>query len=568
MKTSHRHLLAFAISAIYMFAVYFLVGICFSTNDDRFMGELLSGSITGNIESHLVYVNYLLSLPLSLLYHISTSVSWFGILLVFFHWLSCFFILDSFYSNAKTKMDFVVSSALVGVLFITELYLISQISYTMTASFMAIAGYVCLLLNEKKKPRLGYFIVLELLAFLLRDKAMLMVQPLGFAVFFGLILISKNETIKAKLRQICEVTLILIAILVLGFAGNKIGYHSEEWQTYNEYNDARTTLFDYSEFPPYKEVSHILEKYDVSKTDYDAYVSYTILDRELSLDCVKELADYLEDRQTSPSIKTLLNDFKTTTFEENYWQTNTLLIFGWICAILFILFSKNFIALIPLAFLTMARTVVWFYLLYEGRFPLRISMPLFACELLILASYIFYIYCQKKVSTKWQNFVFVILGALFSILGLWSAKIQFVNFRQMNTSHATYMQSFNEVLEYCNANPDNRYILDTLSFIWYFGEAFDGTIYGERNCISAGSWLSNAPSMLNGNQTYLEDTDNGFYFIMFSEEENTDEEMNHPSVLYFADITGSTPYIADTFTASHGGTYSVIYFDGTIELKK
>lgn len=563
MKTSQKHLLAFAVSTIYMLAVYFLVGICFSTNDDRFMGEILSGAITGNLESHLVYVNYLLSLPLSLLYHLSTSVSWFGILLVLFHWFSCFCILDSFYARAKTKADILISSLLAFLLFATQLYLISQISYTMTASFMAIAGYVCLILNEKEKPRLGYFIVLELFAFLLRDKAMLMVQPLGFAVFFGILFITKNETIKAKLYNLIKVAGILLATLLLSFVGNKIGYHSQEWQIYQEYNEARTTLFDYSEFPPYEDVSHILEKYDVTEHDYNAYVSYTILDWELSLDCVKELADYMENKQSSPAVSTVFNTLYTATFEENYWQLNTLVICGFICAVLFTLFSGSFGGLIPLVFLFGARTLIWFYLLYEGRFPKRISMPLFACELLILTAYIFYLYCQNKPYKKWQNGIFILLGAIFSVLGLWSAKIQFVNFRQMNQSHAVYMQSFYEVLDYCEENKDNRYILDTMSFVWYYGEALDGSIYGERNCISAGSWLANAPTTLSGNQSYLESTENGFYFIMFSEEESTEEEMNHPSVLYFADITNSTPQIADTFTASHGGTYSVIYFDGS-----
>ncbi len=567
MKKTHKHLLAFAISTFYIVAVYFLIGIYFSTNDDRFMGELMSGAITGNLESHLVYVNYLLSLPLSLLYRITTGISWFGILLVLFHWFSCYCILDSFYSKAKTKTDICISTILAGLLFLTELYLISQISYTMTASFMATAGYVCLLLNENKKSRLGYFTVLELLAFLLRDKAMLMIQPLGFAVFFGLVLIDKNETVKTKLLQFIKTGAILIAIVAFGFIGNKIGYHSEHWKIYNEYNAARTTLFDYSEFPPYEDVSHILEKYNISETDYNAYAKYTILDWELSLDCVKELADYIDEKQSSPSLSAVLNDFKTATFEENYWQVNTVLLCGFVCTILFLLISKNFLGFIPFVCFTLARTVIWLYLLYEGRFPLRIAMPLFTCELVLLVTMNFYLYCQKKPYTKWQNIILVMISAILGVIGLWSFKIQFVNFRQMNQTHAIYMHGFDEVVDYCNENSENRYILDTLNFIWYNGEVLDGTIYGERNCISAGSWLAGASTLFEGNKKYLEHTENGFYYIMLSEDENTEEELTHPSVLYLADISNSTPYVADSFVASHGGTYSVIHFDGELNLK-
>jgi len=247
-KNHAKHIFAFIISVLYILCVYFCIDIHFSTNDDRFMGELLSGAVTGNFETQLVYVNYLLSLPLSLLYQISTNVSWFGILLVMFHGLSCFCILDSFYSKAKSKTDYFVSTILVGLLFATQLYLITQISYTMTATFMAVAGYVCLILQENKKSRLGYFILLELLAFLLRDKAMLMIQPLGFSVFLGLILTKPQMKLKAKIIDLLKISIVLIFIVVFGFTGNKLGYFSEEWQTYNEYNQFRTTLFDYTEF--------------------------------------------------------------------------------------------------------------------------------------------------------------------------------------------------------------------------------------------------------------------------------------------------------------------------------
>lgn len=563
MKSSHKHILALAVSTVYIIAVYFLIGICFSTNDDRFMGELMSGTVTGKPEAHLVYVNYLLSLLLSLLYRLSVSVSWFGWLLIIFHGFSCFCILDVFYSRAKTKLHILLSSVLVCILFLSQLYLISQISYTMTAAFMAAGGYVCLILNNNKKSKTIYFIALELLAFLLRDKAMLMIQPLGFAVFFGLELIPNTTSFKTKLRHFAEVFGILVAILLVGILGNRLGYHGENWQTYNEYNNARTTLFDYNEFPPYDEVSHILDKYSVDEIDYNAYKKYTIIDLELSPDCVIELAEYVESQQNTVSFKELLNKFKETTFDGHYWQVNTLLICGYICVILFLLISKNFAGYIPLGFLALARTIVWLYLLYEGRFPLRISMPLFACELALLVVLVFYYYYQNKSYAKWQNWILALIGALFCIVGLWSAKIQFANFKQMNNTHTFFMKSMHEVMDYCNVNPDNRYIWDTFSFVSYNGEALDGTIYGKRNCITAGSWYSNAKVSLDKNKNYLMDAENGFYFIMLSEETDTKEELNHPTVLYLAKKSGSIPQIVDSFTASHGGDYSIIYFEGS-----
>ena len=308
-KNNIQHIVSLTITILYIVCVYFCINIHFSTNDDRFMGEILSGSITGKPETHLVYVNYLLSLALSLLYKISLNVSWFGIMLVLFHGFSCYCILDSFFSKSKTKLDYFVSLLLVGLLFATQLYLITQISYTMTTAFMAVSGYVALFFMQNKKTRLGYFIALELLAILLRDKAMLMIQPLGFSVYFGLILTKQDAKLKTKLIELSKIFIVIIFIAVFGFTSNKLGYLSDDWKTYNEYNKFRTTLFDYSEFAEYDEVSHILEKYDVSENEYNGYKNYAILDYSLSLDCIKELANYMENKDSSYSLSSLINPY-------------------------------------------------------------------------------------------------------------------------------------------------------------------------------------------------------------------------------------------------------------------
>lgn len=49
-------------------AVYFRAGIYFDTNDDRFLSEILSGVYGEHPEPHTIYMNYLLSLPLTALY--------------------------------------------------------------------------------------------------------------------------------------------------------------------------------------------------------------------------------------------------------------------------------------------------------------------------------------------------------------------------------------------------------------------------------------------------------------------------------------------------------------------
>ena len=66
------------------------------------------------------------------------------------------------------------------------------------------------------------------------------------------------------------------------------------------------------------------------------------------------------------------------------------------------------------------------------------------------------------------------------------------------------------------------------------------------------------------NKAYLSDTSNGFYYIISQDDEI--EVLEHPSILYLAEKSSSEPIISDTFTASHGGIYYVIYFDGELKL--
>lgn len=569
MKTSTKHILAIAVSFIYMVAIYFFVGICYSINDDRFMGELLSGAITGNIESHLVYVNYLLSLPLSLLYRISTSMPWFGIMLLFFHTLSCYFILDSFYSKIKTKSGILFCTLLVGILFLSQLYLVSQISYTITAAFMAVSGCVCLLLNENKKVGYSYFFVLELLAYLLRDKGMLMILPLGIAVFCGILLADTKisfKNFKDKAIIFSKVLGIVISILIIGFLGNTLGYHNETWQTYQSYNEARTTLYDFTGFPPYEEVSNILDKYDVKETDYKAYSEYTILDYKLSQECIIELAQYAENNMTSPTLGTLLESYKIKTIWDPYWKTNYLMLTAWISTIIFLLLSGNYSGMISAFFLMGARTVIWLYLLYSGRFPHRISMPLLACEILLLITLAFYFYTKKSEYKKWQNLSFIVLFIFVSLVGLWSFKLQLNDLKINNDNQSAYMQTFRQVLDYCNENTDNTYILDTLSFTGYNAEALDGSIYGTRNCVMSATWFSNSPSMAKKNLSYLGNCENGFYYILRSTSDESDDELNNSTVKYLASESFSTPQMVDSIHCEFGITYSVIYFDKPLNL--
>lgn len=144
------------------------MGVYFETNDDRIIAEILSGVHSLTPDPHTIHENYLLMLPLSLLYKITSGVSWYGWSLLLCHATAWFVTESSFLSRCKNWKDYL--AVLIGLsgLFLGSLELIGRIQFTSTAVILAISGYIALYLEENRKKGYVLFFVTELLAFCVR----------------------------------------------------------------------------------------------------------------------------------------------------------------------------------------------------------------------------------------------------------------------------------------------------------------------------------------------------------------------------------------------------------------
>ncbi len=174
-----RLLWSAGIALFYILIVWKVAGIYFETNDDKYFAEILSGALTGAPDPHTIYMNFFLSWPLSLLYRITVRIPWYGIMLIMCHFAVYTSLLQSIGIRMKTVKGYVISVGLMLCFCLINAYVTLNIQWTSTAALLAVAGYVCLLLREDSKKGLMMFFFFELAAFLLRDQAMLMIQPLG-----------------------------------------------------------------------------------------------------------------------------------------------------------------------------------------------------------------------------------------------------------------------------------------------------------------------------------------------------------------------------------------------------
>ncbi len=542
-------------------------GVYFETNDDRFITEILSGAVTGEPEAHVVYVNYLLSLPLSLLYRLWGQIPWYGGLLLLLHLTACGALFYSAMSRAEGKAELIVLAGLGCCYLLLDMYMTAVLQYTSTAGLLALAGYGCLLLHRKRKCALSWFFFFELTAFLLRSQAMLMIQPIGAAVCLGLCLIEREESFREKCRRTGMAALLVGAAFAVGQAGTLIGYRGADWKEFNRFNKARTELFDYYGAPDYEEVKLILDEYGVTQAQYEAFCGFVILDwddgffgsMEEAVECTEALAAYAKEAHpVSVDVKALLRGQWITFRSSPAVQT------AWALCFLWVLLFGRFHLLWPIAGAGCARALVWGYLLYRGRAPERVTLPLLACEAFLLAALFCRDYAgEKALEIGWGHrlripsaFPALLFCAIF-LAGCLAGDIAlYGRAAENNAKQRIYIEGLVELQEYCRSHPQERYLLDTWSVRFYNGSPLETRIYGKQNYVYTGSWFSGSPPMRAALKEYLaEEKEGGRGLCLVVENDGSGRE--HCAVSYLTEKLASEPELVEEIPVSNGGSYLV-----------
>ncbi len=544
---------------LFFILIWKSAGIYFETNDDKFIAEILSGAVTGEPDGHVVYINYLLSYLLSLLYQIWPGVPWYGVFLVLCHFLMYLALLQTIYNRSECFMEQIIMVGLVGCYGLTHIYMLIAIQYTSTAALMATMGYICLLLLRNDRRKQVFFFGFELIAFLLRPQAMLMVQPIGAMAWMGTCLAEKTGNIKKKGKRATRILPAIGVILIVGYAGTLAGYYGEEWKEYKEFKNARTSLFDYYGNPDYNEVKVLLDQYNVTENEYAAFCNQAMIDGDIKIECIKKLAEFAEERQRrSINARALLEQIAENYSQTDYMGLKQVAGIAWWAALLWTVLLRRWYLALPLTGMAFGRTVIWGYLLYGGRLPFRVTLPLYSCEIFILVSLLILDYTESKKQAGMEKPLGFLFCFVFLIFCIWTGKMQYYGGKEAKLWQSAYMEGLVEVQEYCNRNLEKRYLLDTMSFYYYTGSAFETRIYKKNNYMYSGGWFTNTPIRRRYLQEYFSGYEDDFYLIVY--DDGSREE--YYAVKYFSEKAGVPPTLVDEITVSHGGVYLVWHFDG------
>lgn len=561
MKNHYRKIFAVLMAIVAMMMVYFKMGIYFETNDDRIITEMLSGAITHIPDACVQMSNYLLAAPIAWLYRMVGGIPWYGIILIFFHAVSYVAIFESILSCCSKKHELAVGIALGGALFLINLYLIGLIQWTSSAALLAISGYVYLIVKSNKKA-VWLCAGFQLAAYCLRSEAMLMMQPLGGTVLLGFFVGEGRWKEKEWQKLVCQWMCSILGVVLLGLVSDAIAYRGSEWQTAKAYNRYRAELMDFYGIPPYDDVEDILNKYQVTATEYEGFANYVAMDSHVVAECLKELVSFVKSNSSLEiAWKEILRLSFTNTVRKDAWTCNRPVGMLWIAMLLWLPVSKKKALLVPMLSLAVVRTAVWCYIIYRGRMPNRVTYPLFFAEIVLLLTMILRTYAGIDYKTYWHKMVMVSICALVIYQGYKIGQTQYRYVRMVNDGQAAYIESYKEIKEYCRRYPNNRYVLDSYSFSFYKGSALETEIYRPGNGIYSGGWNSQSPAIKAYEREYMGDWDD-FYVIAYDDGQPTGVQERNIIVRYFMEKTGVRPHVSDTVTVSSGGAYLVWRFGG------
>lgn len=262
MKTAGRKWLCIGTLFIVTVVLIILSTPVFYLNDDVTMRSILSGAYTGTPDGHAVYMQYPLSGVLAILYRVVSFMPWMELFFAGSVFACMVFFAESFESWVR------------GVLAAIAIYIpfVLYTHYTLIAALLAATA--CFLLAKGDKGiRSG---VLLLLAFLIRGQIGLLSIPFVLcAMVFRVVLMLASERKRECIRKGKWLAVLAISMLVCSVI-HTVCYSSVEWKEYKAYNDARTKLYDYTDFLSttiYGEDSTI---YGMTAMEYDIYSVITI----------------------------------------------------------------------------------------------------------------------------------------------------------------------------------------------------------------------------------------------------------------------------------------------------
>ena len=518
------------VTAAAVFSVLCITGVLFPMmfymNDDVTMRSILSGTYTGSPDGHAVYMKYPLTGIISLLYRITANVPWFSLLMSGFFFLAVTMLLGHLANVSKKPGKADVSLIMCMALLCVALFLphFIYMHYTVVAAILGSCGLFLTALGGGKKA-----VLLFILCYCVRSQVFFLLLP-----FYAIIVLWKLW--EKKWREQMIILALLAGGIMACMAWNGLMYRSEEWKQFAAYNESRTQLYDYHDLLSYEEYRDQYESAGIGEWEYAILEKYTlVLDGEVDADMLQAASDiYSAKREAERSAA----DYFRFCLTEYYYHTlytdkpyNYILIGAYLLTVILLLSKKYWMRFFLVCCMAAGRSMIWIFLIWQGRFPERIYISLYLIEIMVLAGMICTMLTERadaeeaeqdskafsKEGKKQPGRSVIICAGIFFSLALLGVSVT----QMTAASESAYLQQEDQkkwkaLTAYCKKNNENFYLLDVRSMVSYAGEVWENDS-GYANYLLAGGWMSATP-LLQSRIDSMGAVDGGELLIRWSKE--------------------------------------------------
>lgn len=470
--------------------------MCFSyeVNDDLAMIAILNGSYTGTPDAHCIFPGYPISLLISALYSLCSSVGWYEVVV-----MCCFYIaIASILWRVLQRLpERPVLSCVMVISVVTMLWVfrIMRFTFSTGSAFLMVSTILCFALQtdeEDCKP--GYLINILLLFFLtynFRDYFGYLTIP-----FVGVLWLAKHWKELTSNRRCWVVPLSALLVFGLACGTDQLGYL--DWDSYFEYNDARSNLQDFYGVPDYEECAELISSYGLTEDEYNMIANYDYcLLEKYSPELMEELSEYVLSSQEDAG---LLSTLKSTVKKAlNYYLVSKLSSVNPLVACSYLLPALLLVCSVALSIKDRKWYIVfpflllfgvgcsWLLIAYMGRFPSRVQTSLRLLTIAASLAGLTLLFRERPLrfgGERFRRWAPILLSAVCVVsAGKWF--LYTMNYQQEPRDVAVDYEV------YAAEHPENIYFRETRS-------AKTSTYMTEFprqpvNLIATGSWIAYSP---------------------------------------------------------------------------
>ena len=265
--------------------LYFVIPISkvavYGTNDDALISSISNGQLTGNPNGHLIFLNPLISFPISWLQHINNDINLYINFLTFVVTISFATVLGLI--QIKENILFqnrIISLVLWSLSCITFVSWFSLAPTYTGASIFAAGASVCFaimyLSNEVSKHKNRYLLLVSYLI-LFFISISIRLESLYIVIFFLLIVsVPKYFFSKIYLRNYLIIIFATFLIILTNIAVEKIVYNQNDWKEYYETNQLRHKI---QLREPERKLESTYSEIGWDKETYDLFTRFILIDQ-------------------------------------------------------------------------------------------------------------------------------------------------------------------------------------------------------------------------------------------------------------------------------------------------